>query len=321
MSTGVGDSLRSLIGAGDLDLPDPGCGRTPERLLGLFDLARTHPVSVARLAEAHTDAVSILHEAGREPEPAALYGVWASTGGVDVHLEAARGAGPADDSRRLCGQKPFASGLGIVDRALVTAVVDDGEAGAQLVDVAVDGPSVHLTTDRWSSTALRDSSTGVAEFVDHTVTASALVGDRGWYLERPGFWHGACAPAACWAGAAAGLLDAAEELIDDDPHRRAHLGALRASTWALRAVLSEAGRRIDDSPGDVADARACARALRYVVERQATDMLDRFGQALGPRPFTTDAAIAQRWADTHLYLRQSHGERDLERLGRESWAI
>ena len=35
------------------------------------------------------------------------------------------------------------------------------------------------------------------------------MGTPGWYVERNGFWHGAVGPAACWAGRAAGLVDAA----------------------------------------------------------------------------------------------------------------
>jgi alkylation response protein AidB-like acyl-CoA dehydrogenase len=313
MRSAVDSDLRSLLARGELDLPDPGQGRTSERLLALFDLARTQPVSVARLAEAHTDAVSILREAGRQARPDSLYGVWASAGSNDVLVRTS-----ADGSRHLRGVKPFASGLGIVDRALVT-VIDEARGDRLLYDVGLDRPTVRATTDQWVCDALRDSSTGVVEFDDHEAGPADVIGGPGWYLRRVGFWHGACAPAACWAGAVAGLLDAAEELVDDDPHRRAHLGALRATTWSLRAVLATAGRQIDRSPDDVEHARSRAYAVRHTVERLATDMLDRFGRAFGPRPFTTDAGVSQRWADTHLYLRQHHGERDLAELGRMPW--
>lgn len=87
----------------------------------------------------------------------------------------------------------------------------------------------------------------------------------------------------------------------------------------LRAVLAAAGREVDRCPGGAELARSRAYALRRTVERMATDMLDRFGRAFGPRPFTTDAGVSQRWADTHLYLRQHHGERDLAELGRMQW--
>jgi alkylation response protein AidB-like acyl-CoA dehydrogenase len=313
MSDAVESELRTLLADGDLDLSDPGDGETSDRLLTLFHLARTRPVSVARLAEAHTDAVAILHEAGRRPEPASLYGVWASAGSEDVRVQTS-----PDGGQRLRGVKPFASGLRIIDRALVT-VIDDSTGDRLLYDVALDHPTVHSTTDQWVSDALRDSATGATEFVAHPVTADDVVGGPGWYLDRVGFWHGASAPAACWAGAVAGLLDAAEDLVDDDPHRRAHLGALRADTWAMRAVLSTAGHHIDERPDDIESARSRAYAVRHVIERLANDVLDRFGRAFGPRPFATNAAVSQRWADSHLYLRQHHGERDLAELGRMPW--
>lgn len=310
MSTDVESDLRTLLVAGDLDLSDPGDGQTSDRLITLFELARTRPVSVARLAEAHTDAVAILHEAGREPQPSSLYGVWASAGSEDVRVLTA-----PDGAQQLRGVKPFASGLRIIDRALVT-VVDESSGERLLYDVELDHPTVHSKTDQWVCDALRDSATGAAEFVDHDVSPTDTVGGPGWYLDRVGFWHGASAPAACWAGAVAGLLDAAEDLVDDDPHRRAHLGALRADTWAMRAVLSTAGHQIDERPDEIESARSRAYAVRHIVERLATDVLDRFGRAFGPRPFATNAEVSQRWADSHLYLRQHHGERDLAELGR-----
>ena len=315
MIESVATTVRDLVASGELDLPDPGAGRTPDRLIALFELARTRPVAVARLAEAHTDAVAILHEAGRQPVPGAVYGVWASAGPADVQLANGEGAGG-----QLCGVKPFASGLGIVDRALVTTV-DQRETGSGrlLVDVAISGPTVRTDRDRWVCDALRDSATGAADFVEHPVTGDDIVGGPGWYLDRVGFWHGACAPAACWAGAAAGLLDTAEELVDDDPHRRAHLGAMRSSTWAMRSLLEAAGRQIDESPNELEPARMRSYAVRSTIERLAADMLDRFGRAFGPRPFVHDGPASQRWSDTHLYLRQHHGERDLAEAGRGTW--
>ena len=324
--------LRRLHTDGMLDLPAPGRGETARRHLCLFELARRYPVSVARLAEAHTDAVAILHETEREPVPGALYGVWAS---VAPHRPVAPLRGElrrsSADTVRLTADKPFASGLGIVDRALVTATCDAIEpvdteapghvASSLLVDIAAsEAPTISWQTDRWTTDALRGSGTGSIRFTDHPVAPADIVGPPNWcvnwYLERVGFWHGACGPAACWAGAAVGLVDAAEKITDDDPHRRAHLGALRSNAWALAALLRAAGDEIDDDPDDVARARARALSLRQTVERLATDILDRFGRSLGPRPFVDDGEVSQRWSDTHLYLRQHHAERDLEVLGR-----
>ena len=70
-------ALRRLLVGGDLDLPHPGDGSTALRHAALLSIARTD-VSLARLAEAHADAVAILTDAGRTPVQNALYGVWAS---------------------------------------------------------------------------------------------------------------------------------------------------------------------------------------------------------------------------------------------------
>jgi len=316
----------SLLDDGALDVPDPGDGKTAERHITLFDIARHHPVSVARIVEAHTDAVSILDAAGRVPRDGFVYGVWASTGPSETtrleHRCHAERDG-ATSATVLNGTKPFASGLGLVTRALVTAYDMRHEgatntAEAMLVDVDVDvtaQSSIVTDLTKWSTPALADSCTGSVRFVDHPVDADAVVGAPGWYLDRVGFWHGACGPAACWAGAAAGLVDAAEHLVDNDPHRRAHLGAMRSDVWALRAMLSGAGQEIDADPDNHWQARIRALALRHQVERTASDILDRFGRAFGPRPFAHDADINQRWLDVHLYLRQDHGERDLAVLG------
>lgn len=322
MSTAA--TVRSLLDDGALDLADPGNGRTAQRHLCLFDIARSHPVSVARIVEAHTDAVSILRSAGRAPQDAAIYGVWASAGPTEATRLDRRCQAETDwaaTATVLNGTKPFASGLGLVTRALITASDRRRAESATTVDVLLVDADVtahsSIVTDltNWSTPALADSCTGSVRFTDHPVNAADVIGAPGWYLDRVGFWHGACGPAACWAGAAAGLVDAAERLVDGDPHRRAHLGAMRSDVWALQALLGAAGREIDDDPDDGWRARIRALSLRHQVERIASDVLDRFGRAFGPRPFAHDAAVNQRWLDVHLYLRQDHGERDLAVLG------
>ncbi len=297
-------AVRSLLDSGALDLADPGGGATSSRLAELSAIARRESVSVARLVEAHTDAVAILHEAGRRPEPGAFYGVWASqtaTAGVAL-----------DESRTtIRGSMGFASGLGIVDRALVTTRTADG---TMLVDVDLrrgGGDSIVGDVDGWASPALVETATGSVAFVDHPVAPSDVLGDPGWYLRRPGFWHGACGPAACWAGAAQGLVDISSQRVDDDPHRRAHHGALVAHDWALASLLDAAGRQLDAEPDDVRVGERTARSLRFAVSGICRDVMDRFGRAFGPRPYVEDAAVAQRVVDLDLYVKQHHAEREL----------
>lgn len=284
--------------------PPPGAGGTARRWLALHHWARTGPVSIARLAEAHLDATAILHEASTGPAPdAELYGVWASGGAADDLIFT-----PGDGT--ISGVKRFCSGLGIVDRALVTAL--DRHGDTWLVDAELTaGPSLRAEPGPWTTPALADTATGSVRVRRHP---AAPVAGPGWYLDRPGFWHGAVGPAACWAGAAAGLADRAEELAGDDPHQRAAQGELRAWDHTCRALLDAAGDASDAAPDDGPAARYRALATRHAIERAATAMADRFSQAFGPRPFVTGGDTAQRLADLHLYLRQHHGDRDLAQL-------
>src|SRR5690606_29605962 len=144
------------------------------------------------------------------------------------------------------------------------------------------------------------------------------VGANGWYLDRVGFWHGACGPAACWAGGVLGLVDAAVAAglaKPAAPHLDAHVGALTAIAWQLEAIFERAGAEIDAAPHDRAAAMRRARIVRHLVDVAATEAIDRFGRALGPRPLIRDADVVRRIAEIQVYVRQCHAERDLEALG------
>jgi len=299
--------LRALAATGALDLPRPGGGATTARFDALRSLAATEDLSVARLAEAHTDAVAILAEAASAVPAGALLGVWASN-----RSSAPLVARPRPGGWHLQGSKGFCSGVTILDAALVTADADDGE---RLFLVPVRAGGVRADPSVWHSPALAATATGAVE-LDVEVAADAAIGGPGFYVERPGFWHGAIGVAACWYGGAAGVADTllrAARHKDVGPHALAHLGAVDAVLSAARATLDRAAAAIDREPQ--ADLEALAWAVRSTVESTASEVLDRVGRALGATPLCQDAAHARRTADLTVYLRQSHAEADLARLG------
>ena len=102
----------------------------------------------------------------------------------------------------------------------------------------------------------------------------------------------------------------------EEPHTLAHLGAMQAPVWAFGAYLAWAGDEIDAEPYDACDARIRALAIRHFVEQGCTDILRRLPRAYGSRPLAMDESVSRRYQELDLYLRQSHGERDLESLGR-----
>jgi alkylation response protein AidB-like acyl-CoA dehydrogenase len=268
-------------------------------------------VSLARLAEAHWDAGAILAEAGREGEPGALYGVWASEiPGQSLTLES------AEDSLSVAGSKKFCSGAGLIDHALVTV----GNPKQFLIDIDLQNNRSALEFDYsdWKTVAFKETLTATVSFKNVPITKQAIIGEEGWYLSRLGFWHGACGPAACWVGGAAALVDYASLQHREDPHTMAHLGAMAASTWALQGYLEAAGDEIDETADTPAKAHKLALTVRHLVEQACTDILRRFARAYGPHPLAMNEEVSSRYQEVDLYLRQSHAERDLESLGRAS---
>lgn len=288
-------------------LPLPGGGRTAERHHLLAETAR-EDLSLAKLAEAHWDAVGILAEAGRIAESNMLYAVWASEiPGHVIRLERTA------DSFQISGRKPFCSGLGIVDRALLTVGLPDQRLVE--VDMRNNSSQISLDLDVWKTDAFRNTKTGAITFHELRLSPNSLIGESAWYLERPGFWHGACGPAACWAGGVAGLLDFALVSKRDDPHTLAHLGAIQASVWGMYAILAQAGDEIDEAPLDSKAAQIRALQVRHLVDEMGTTILQRFARAYGPYPLSMNEETSRRYQEASLYMRQSHGERDLECLG------
>ena len=285
-------------------LPLPGSGRTAERHRRLRDIAR-HDLSEGRIAEAHTDAVAILAEANKAPRAGALYGVWASEGPSSL-IRAERVGG----AWHLSGTKQYCSGAAFLDAALVTA---HGEDSSLLFDVPL-AAGVRVEPSTWRTPALAETATAPVAF-DVTLPGDALVGPPDWYLTRAGFWHGAIGPAACWAGGALSLIDAVRSLDRQGPHARAQLGALEALAWNLEIILDQAAREIDLDPADGTH-RAKRRALicRHLIERQAVEVMDRFGRASGPQLLAFDELAARQYAGLTVYIRQCHAEQDDEAI-------
>lgn len=288
-------------------LPLPGAGETALRHERLLEIGR-ESLSLARLAEAHFDALAILAESGRAVAPGVIYGVWAA----EIPGQALR-ISNTGEKLSITGRKMFASGATLVDRALVTVAAPE----PLLFDVDLRGNEATLVVDTtvWKSAAFTETKTSVVDFEETPVTKGDQLGERGWYLSRPGFWHGACGPAACWAGGAIGLVDYALRQSRKDSHTLSHLGAMEAAAWGMRSVLAAAGAEIDAIPEDAAAGYTRALKCRHLVEQHAMDILTRFGRAYGPYPLAFEDEIGTRYQELTIYLRQCHAERDLENLG------
>ena len=301
--------LREWLASGVLKLPLPGSGETARRFHRLAALAEIDIVA-GRLAEAHADAVAILAELnGPDAQADQLWGVWAAEA-RDAAL-CVRGDG---ERLVLDGTKVWCSGAGLCTHALVTARLESGQRG--LFAVELNQPGVQPLPSTWRNVGMAESDTRSVQF---TAADTVAVGRPDEYLTRPGFWHGAIGVGACWLGGARAVAAPLyERALDDrvDAHTLAHLGAVDAALAAGEAMLLWAAAEIDADPENrKGSAELVARRTRAVAEIAVDEAISRTARALGPAPLCQDAQHAKRVADLAIYVRQSHAERDLERLG------
>jgi alkylation response protein AidB-like acyl-CoA dehydrogenase len=305
----VASALAQLERQQWLELPLPGSGATHARFAALIEIGAAD-LSLARLAEGHSDARAILAELNSRPKPG-LYGVWAAdppAGGL--------GAQRILGGYRLRGCKRYASGAGSLARALVTA---RSPQGICMFDLDLTASGLRRIGGSWSAVGMADSNSLDVDFDDVFVSDRDLVGAPGAYLNRAGFWHGAVGVAACWLGGAVGCARMLHERFAHalpDEHAAAHIGAVAASCHAMQAVLANAAAAIDRDALDCAGAgRQRALLVRSIIERGCEDVLSHAGKASGSSPLVFELQHARRAADLPVYLRQHHAERDLAALG------
>jgi alkylation response protein AidB-like acyl-CoA dehydrogenase len=291
-------------------LPLPGGGQSAGRWAVLANVARQN-LTVARVLEAHSDALAILAEAGQDA-PDGTWGVFAAES-AQHRLLAAPGPGPGQVL--LTGVKPWCSLAGQLDSALVTAHAGQER---QLFRVSLRHPSV--TVDPPGAWVARGLRTVTSQPVRFDATPAAAVGGPGWYLTRPGFAWGAIGVAACWLGGARGLQDT---LLRASAGREGELAALHAgivdaALYAAEAALASAACDLDAGRADGRDGDLLALRVRAVIAEAAEQTIRQVGHALGPAPLAFDEEHARRVADLSIYLRQHHGERDIAALGRAS---
>ncbi|HZG22619.1 MAG TPA: acyl-CoA dehydrogenase [Herbaspirillum sp.] len=297
--------LRQLVAAGLDQLPLPGQGETLARWQALAAVA-AHDLSLAKLYEAHTDALAILAAAGHPQPPRSIWGVWCAQGrpgSLVMRMPA------AEEYVLLDGEKPWCSGAAAVTHGLLSHRDDAGRTW--LLALELGQREVSIIEDDWAAVGMAATRTARLQLQGAT---AQVVGAPDFYLRRPGFWHGGIGIAACWHGAAAALVGQLRQALAQraDPHALARLGSAECALHTSATSLRESAARIDAFPAE--DAMRHALRTRLIVEQACTRIIDDMGAALGPHPYCGQRRSARLLADLPVWLRQSHAERDLAAL-------
>lgn len=293
----------------------------PDLVEALMALGRTD-IPLARLMEGHVDALRILAEAGAAPETNALYGVWASrSGGTGLAGK------PAGGGWHLTGRLLFASGAGVLDRALVTVWPEDHRH--LLLDAAVSDWS--FDTSAWRTRAMEHSRSHRTE-LDAVVSARQIGADN-FYLSRASFFPGGVGVAAVWTGGAARLLDLLDaggeaRVAVSDP-KSVRLGRARtdlASAVALvrQTAIALRASEVGGAPGPPGEGlpaahpdslRSLATLCRAGVGAAVRRILEEVRALAGPAGLAFDEDLSRAVDDVALYVGQQSQDGDSLFLG------
>lgn len=278
-------------------------GPFPATAQHLYDVARTD-LCLARLVEGHADALRIIDQAQRQPH-SGVYGVWASR-------SAGTGLTAKSDGTvwRLDGELRFASGIDLIDRALVTAWVDDETH--LLFDVEVRD----FQPDRssWQSSGM-DASRSFTVRAE-AVTATEVVGPENFYLRRLGFVVGGLGVAAVWAGGARRVTDLVADglrAFAASPHQLRRLGAMRQAWWEATTVLQHVANRLDEL--DERSTSVEVTGARTTIATACDRVLTEAALVVGPGGLSGNLHLARTMADLQMYVRQHHLDNTLQALG------
>lgn len=296
-------ALTSLVGGSDWGRLD-----WPELVEALLVLGRTD-LGLGRLGEGHIDAARIAAQAGRTLVPDAIYGVWASRSG-DSGIHCRRVAGDLV----LDGTLKFASGAGVIDRALVPVWPSPDEHSLVDLDVAT------LPVDRtaWQASAMTTSHSHTVELSAVTVPEEAVVGGANFYLERPGFFPGGVGVAAVWAGGLGRVTDLVLTRVRNRPSPTADLRLGRLGTMLSLSVAAvrQAARELDtDQPAATERLRELATRTRAGVGSCVRAGLAEARELAGPAGLAYDADLTHAIDDLGLYVLQQNADGDAGYLG------
>ena len=256
-------------------------------------------LTIAKWFESHLDALSILHELGYDKADQGLWAVWAAEGNPIGY-----------EQGKISGTKAWCSGANMVDHGLITYRNANDQAQLLVVDMRQSG--IEIDNEEWQAVGMQATDTATIQF--HEVTASQ-VGAANIYLERVGFWHGAAGVAACWYGATAYLADYLISAYQQKPndYKAMYLGQISTALAVTQQYFYHVADLIDSQPQ--LSHELAIRQLRLHVEKVARQVIEIVGQALGAAPFCRNAHFARLSADLPVFIRQSHGAFDLQKIG------
>lgn len=292
-----------------------------EPMLALLAALGGASLPLARIYEGHVNAIKLVLGYGNRDQQEracaavaarAILGVWGAERDRPVTIDA---------DGLLAGVKTFASGLGDVTLAIVTAKVSDG-LQMVLID-ATDAARGDISA--WDVDGMVGSQSGQFDCTGLPAGPAERLGAVDALFIEPAFNGGVWRLCACYAGAMERLARLTAHQIDrtgsrGDPlaaHRLGRLAmeAMGAAIWARSACIA-----VETTGVSAADAVARTLLAREAIEQTATRLLALVERVNGTAMHRRGSEIGRLSRDLRLYLRQADLDGKL-RVAASRWLL
>ncbi|PWS29450.1 acyl-CoA dehydrogenase [Pedobacter yonginense] len=275
-------------------------------------------LSVGRIFEGHINTLYLIHLYA-SPEQRTkwydgvrdhghLFGVWntqAQNGIVFLKNE---------EQFQIQGSKTFCSGVGIVDRALVTGNIDsEDRKGWQMsiVDMSKIGID-RVDQDSWKPLGMKASRSYTVDFSGYVIDASDFISPPGTYLTQPYFSGGAIRFAAVHLGGAEAVAEHTITYLKElgrteDPIQRMRIAKIMMQLVSGRLWLEKAGHNYDEwsnTSGESEKLIAFANMTRVSIEDICLQIMDESNKCVGARGLMAPYQLERIFRDLTFYLRQ-----------------
>ena len=331
-------TFKILIDEGFLKAPFPRkCGgnglgieeSSTGELLSILKILGSGNLVVGRLFEGHFNAVQLINEYGTDTQIERLFGeailknhmfgVWNTEAADGVKIIAT-----TNGNFRLTGSKIFASGVGYVNRPIVTGSLPDG--GWQMFVVPMEQVKVSIDNSWWNPLGMKATRSYRIDFSAVELNKNDLIGNANDYYQQPFFSSGAIRFTAVQLGAAEKLLDLTRQFLGElkrekDVFQQIRLGEMAIAVESGNLLLKKAARKFDDylrdrNPEKNDLSLAYSGMTRTAVEQICQDVMIRSERSIGSRGLMKPYHFERIIRDLTIYLRQAAPDETLTAIGK-----
>ena len=302
---------------------------TTAELLSLLKILGYGNLVVARIFEGHFNAVQLVNQYASQSQAERifseakrgkhLFGVWNTEAGNGIKIDALE-----NGKLRLSGAKTFASGIGHVNRPIITGRLSGG--GWQMFLLPLDKVQSEVDDSWWNPLGMQSSRSYRIDLTGVEITADELIGQPNDYYREPLFSGGAIRFAAAQLGAAEFLFDSARNFLREihrtgDNFQQMRFGEMAIAIESGNSFIKNSARIFDEYLAEQ-NAEKLAKTLNYAamtrtsIEQMCQDIMLRVTRSIGSRGLMKNYHFERVIRDLMMYLRQAAPDAALVNLGK-----